>query len=648
MRLGRRITIFWRKWTIRFAFQFANVFRFVWLLSFVCSCYAISNAQPQKVKKGSSLRYLDTTIIVQHDTLIPSNDSSLLKIKSGFLTRSFNNWFVASKHFEDVVIQAPLGSKLNAWYTNKKVRSIRIKSLEVFGTSIHDTAYYQVTGIGSLANKIHINTLDMVIRRNLLFLEGEEINSLLVEESERLLRALPYIKDARIYIVPVDNHPEQIDVLVFEKDIWSIDLDFRFPDVDQTILTITESNLVGLGHELANRFHIDLNEPLKYRLQYVMPNILGSFTRGTFIIGKTQDFDEIKVSLSRNFITPDIKYGGGFEFNDYDGFDILYPSQDSIHISLSTKTTQAWVGRSFQLRSNPQKGSLNLISSLGILYTRYANITHPDYQNNPEYQNSTHYIGSLTLSKRRFFKSNYLFGFGKTEDVPQGFRLEGTAGYEQGSIYDRWYGGLSLTHSSFLAKWGYLSSRLEMGSYYANGISEQGAIQFNSLYFTRLLGENKPYRHRFIVDINLIHGLRRRDNEIIRIDDKFGIRGLKTEALKGHSKFTVHLSHLVFTPWKPLGFQIAFAAFGDFGFVSREKEALFSNRAYSGFGIEMQFNNEDLVFGVLKVRFAFYPSPPADAPFFRISGGSDPDRLFDDLGGKLPSIFAYGNEYSDP
>lgn len=48
----------------------------------------------------------------------------------------------------------------------------------------------------------------------------------------------------------------------------------------------------------------------------------------------------------------------------------------------------------------------------------------------------------MTLFKQQYFKSQYIYGFGRTEDIPTGHNMKFTAGYYDQRIAHRAYIGL--------------------------------------------------------------------------------------------------------------------------------------------------------------------------------------------------------------
>ncbi len=103
-----------------------------------------------------------------------------------------------------------------------RIRSIVIEHKSVFGPEerLDDIPHVpDLTFIFHLANLLHIDTKEEVIRRELLVHEGEPADPALIAESERNLRALPYIRRVKILVSPA---PEgQVDLHVLAQDTWT-------------------------------------------------------------------------------------------------------------------------------------------------------------------------------------------------------------------------------------------------------------------------------------------------------------------------------------------------------------------------------------------------------------------------------------------
>lgn len=120
------------------------------------------------------------------------------------------------------------------------IRSINIEVRDVFEGP-------KLPWIYRLANAVKINSREQVIRRELLFKEGEVWDEFLVAESERALRSLGIIR--QVSIIPVQDG-KHIDVLVSVQDTWTLFPELGFTSgggTDRLSLGLVERNTLGFG-----------------------------------------------------------------------------------------------------------------------------------------------------------------------------------------------------------------------------------------------------------------------------------------------------------------------------------------------------------------------------------------------------------------
>jgi hypothetical protein len=103
------------------------------------------------------------------------------------------------------------------------------------------------------ANRVHVRTREGVIRRELLFREGDCYVPALLEDSERILRSLSFIADADVFAIrqPDGTH----HVVVETRDEWSIRLEPQWDNdnggMALTGLELREDNLLGSGQRIS-------------------------------------------------------------------------------------------------------------------------------------------------------------------------------------------------------------------------------------------------------------------------------------------------------------------------------------------------------------------------------------------------------------
>jgi len=162
-----------------------------------------------------------------------------------------------------------------------EIGEIRIIHQDIFGPEDDLPGYFPWRTL----NRLHINTKEKFIRRELLFEEGDRLNPDLVREVRRNLRALDLFRDERIECSLLETGKVRIDVHVREN--WSLIPIFQIQGVDTAqavTLGVTEKNLLGRGKRLSawgrkgaearNTFIED-----SWGVRYVDPNIMGSWYR---------------------------------------------------------------------------------------------------------------------------------------------------------------------------------------------------------------------------------------------------------------------------------------------------------------------------------------------------------------------------------
>ncbi|HET7461660.1 MAG TPA: POTRA domain-containing protein [Longimicrobium sp.] len=105
------------------------------------------------------------------------------------------------------------------------------------------------TGLYRLANRLHWRTRESVIRRELLFREGDCYRPYLLEDSERILRSTGYLADADVFSVRQPNG--SYDVIVETRDEWSTRIEAAAGSGEVSGVELREDNLLGRGMRVA-------------------------------------------------------------------------------------------------------------------------------------------------------------------------------------------------------------------------------------------------------------------------------------------------------------------------------------------------------------------------------------------------------------
>lgn len=504
-------------------------------------------------------------------------------------------------------------------YDESVIRNLYIYVLDVFGPTIDNVSKKPSNFLEKFGNKIHIKTSEKIIKNNLLIKEGDKYNQKLIEENERILRTLSFIEDAKFVVYNYDSLTNQVDVILLVKDLWPIGVGMELNNVYEGNLNIWNKNLFGYGREFGNTFSWNTlkSNNIGYEGNYFLSNI-----SGTFIDAKLRYIENFKIrsyvlDIERNFISYKIKYGGGLKLEKTRTYhDIIFPDTIWTDTIVNYNLLNSWIGRNFMLNN---KNYENRFISFLIRFNKEKFYERPCVARDflYIYHNKTQIIGSLFYTSVSYKKDTYIYAFGKTEDVPIGFKLEITGGYELDEFIKRPYIKSSLSISNYLkSKTSYLLyyyTIINFDGFIVNNVINQGNFFTELSGFTRLLYLNKWY-FRTYFQLKYQIGINRFPEEFISIEDKNGIIGLKSNKLRGTQKFFTSNEYLLISPYYFLGFRTALFCNWKLGIIGNDG-LIFHHNYYSSITFGLRFRNENLTLNNIQINLTFYPRVPSDAVY---------------------------------
>ncbi|MGD2120943.1 MAG: hypothetical protein PVJ76_04325 [Gemmatimonadota bacterium] len=153
-----------------------------------------------------------------------------------------------------------------------------------------------------LANKLHVRTREEFIMDELLFAVGDCVDTLLMSETERLLRAYRFIGDADVFAVPQPDGDQHVNV--FTRDEWTTKVDFGFR-IDEGLkiegLEVTEENFLGRGVLLKGFLKKD-KEVQDLGIELETPRIGGTRWDARLSMGTTRTGNFFEESLGYPFL----------------------------------------------------------------------------------------------------------------------------------------------------------------------------------------------------------------------------------------------------------------------------------------------------------------------------------------------------------
>jgi hypothetical protein len=183
------------------------------------------------------------------------------------------------------------------------IGTITILRHNVFDTALEEEDRPLFRG----ANRLHVVTRESVIERQLLVAPGDRYSRRLLEESARLLRAQPYLRDAEVR--PVAYRDGVVDLEVETRDVWSLNPGVsggRKGGESSFGLDLEESNLLGTGAELALSRRSDAERD-ETALSFSDRHLLGPWVGVDAVVRDNSDGDGWALGVQRPFFALDTR-----------------------------------------------------------------------------------------------------------------------------------------------------------------------------------------------------------------------------------------------------------------------------------------------------------------------------------------------------
>lgn len=578
--------------------------------------------KPLRVSAGSYVNINDSLIYFQNDTIIYISDSYMPEDTSTYnRTIVFYDSLKAkaerknfTKLLYDLVVIPPARhepEKINerstdvfSDYHGKIIRNISFKRLNAFGSNINNPDASIDNEDNFFLNKTHIKTRENIIKNYLLFEKNDSLVPLKISESERLLRKLTYIYDARIVIIPVSN--KQVDILVITKDVYSLGLMTEIHGYNVGKASVFDRNLLGFGNEL------EITVPYDYRkfnstgfgASYKLNNINQTLVDARLEYMNAFNTRVAGLDITKKFLTVYTKYAGGISLKQ----SYILENLDTLTIPepVEYNNIDLWLGRSYLI------DKINY--SRAVISGRYINNNvwkRPEITDNSyyAYQKYNLYLTSFSLVSQRFYKANLIYNYGRNEDIPYGSMLEITYGKEFNEFSKRDYFSVESAFGRFIPNTGYFYGRGLVSAFINSNRTEQGLINLNFNYISDLYDMNS-YKLRLFGTLDYSRGFSRFDDEFLYIGEDNGIRGFKNDSISPTQRIYLNLETVAFSKSFHYGFRFAFFGFADMVLFAHDNPFLKFDNMVSGLGIGLRVRNDNLIFNTFQIRFGIYPGAP--------------------------------------
>jgi hypothetical protein len=514
-------------------------------------------------------------------------------------------------------------------YEGKIIRRIMIRQVG-FEKNVLDTTHSFKSTLTRIGNKLHGKSKDWVIRDNLFIRENKAINPYRMADNERYLRDLDFILDAKFFILPLNHTEDSVDVIVMTKDVFSVGGSFNPRSATATRVRIYDNNLFGYGQRVQFMGHVEngRDPAFGYEFLYRKNSVGGSFITATgaytqLNTGSSYGLEQEKayyIKLDRPLVSPYTRFAGGVELSR-NWSNNVYNTPDSLFWKYRYVVRDFWMGYNIGAKAHYRYRSRHFLAIRAF----DQHFTRPPLQtleeNHPIYSNRTYFLGGLTFFKQNFYTARYIYGFGRTEDVPYGHSISGYIGWARQLGVERPYLGLDIGKSIVSPRGQFYNLMFRAGAF-NNGGLEDAAILISGTLTSRLIAYRKLLIRQILGgDVTYVHN--QKTSLPLDINNEFGLRGFTADSLWGTKRFHVNGETHVFTPLELLGFKFAPFVYSEIAWLAPENQTMFKSKPYFGIGGGVRTRNENLVFGTIELRLMYYPRTYQEISSFNVKVSSN-------------------------
>lgn len=591
----------------------------------------------------------DSLNIVKEDSAkIEKNQQFYQKINDFFkkrkITQNIHNFLFENQNRPESAKSAQKELNRNySKYQGKIIRNIEITTLDPFGFDEKDLTITPSKKIDIYGNALHTKTKSSTIKKLLFFSENTRMDSMLLKESERLLREQRYIRRALIRPVEIAAVSDSVDVQITVLDSWSMFVDSDLTD-KRGWVRLSERNLFGLGHEASITYRqyfkkfSDNGKGIYYRAKNI---------RNTQIDAITSYYDDLgefskRLAFERPLYSPYARWTGSIGHYDTRYKEEIYIADSLQHIFLRKKIYDMYAGYVIPLEIKKAGELSSLIISTRYRKTHFAELPSNYYNSENFYSDETFYLTKINIEKASFAQDRYIFKHGDIEDVSIGHSLFVTSGvFEKHNLLQPYFGlGGSLANYT---PSGYFSIHLEGGSLFINGKNKQTTIRGESNYFSNLFMIGNWHLRQFF-KTSFVVGLNRTShpNDRVSINGIYGIDDFRSNVYDGTRKLILTSQTQTYSPFDWFGFRFNPFFVVDVGLIGRENKPFFQTEIYPKLALGFYISNDYLVFQNFQFSLCFFPKMPGvGSNIFKITNTQNDDFRLQNFGYKPPNMVIY-------
>ncbi len=499
-------------------------------------------------------------------------------------------------------------------FAGKVIRRIIIRNLS-FGENVNDTSLSIISTLTRTADRLQSNTQDWVIRELLFVKKGQLADPYLLADNERFLRDQNFIKDARIILRHVAE--DSVDVYIRLRDVFSWGAEVKASGIRDFQLSVYDANFLGMAQrlELTGLYDRTRSPAIGPQITYRKNSIAGSFINvaaAYTTIDKgaslgTENERAYYLKLDRPLYTPNARFAGGLELS-WNQSTNVYQKPETLFSNYKYHFGDVWLGYNIGMyKQKKQREDDRRRRFVSVRYFDQQFVQPPRLDTfDVRYVDKRYILGQFTWYRINFYRTNYFYGFGRTEDIPVGMVRKVTIGPAQTDSMRRLYAGWEYTHWLVDKRNNYWSYLVALGTNYYRKEWQDNSAFLNFSWFSRLY-ETPKYKFRQFANISYAGIYNLKVYEPLYINNEFGLERFNTDSVRSTHRYSLGTESSIFTRWSLLGFKIGFFAFSRATWMTPENTGMWRGGFFPAVGGGVRTRNENLIFGTIEARFTWLP-----------------------------------------
>jgi hypothetical protein len=406
-----------------------------------------------------------------------------------------------------------------------RIGKITIDTVDVYSDSEARHGFFY-----RAADRLHIETRQAVVRKFLLFREGDEYRPERLKETERNLRALRYLKSATVTALP--PHDGVVDVIVTTQDAWSIAPETQAGNkggASNYGASISETNLLGYGKEAEVSWSKDIDRT-RVGVHYIDPMLFDGYWNAHVTYGRTSDGNDQLFSILRPFYSFSTPWATEFTFIGFRRDDKIY-SEGVVAERFGHEMRSAVASWGYALRPSDDVAN-RIVGGLRLSRDRFVTlVAHESFELPPD-REYRYLFTRFEHGENEFVKLDFVNKDIRFEDFNLGrqFSIEGAVSPRfAGAPVNSAFAAVSAGDGSSLGPTSFIQSTAAMQSRFDGGA--KNAVASGMLYFVKRSGEEHPST---FVGRAIINNAWRQDAEDqFFADGLTGLRGYRAHTFAG-------------------------------------------------------------------------------------------------------------------